>query len=110
MRADWLSVVAMNMVPVRPAEHSASSSLISSPYEVGAGSGLTVGPDGYRAVPSRSTASFTLARSRSMARARLPISSERPVSVMRAVRLPRLMPSGIWVSRRMGRVRAPARA
>ena len=76
---------------------------------MGAGSGLNARPADYRA-PSRSTASFTLARSRSMARARLPISSERLVSVIAAARLPRLMPSEIWVSLRIGRVSALARA
>src|SRR5262249_38841438 len=109
MRADWLSVVAMNMVPVRWAAQRPLNSLTSSPKEMGAGSGLTAGPTRYRAAPSRSTASLTLARNRSMARARLPISSERRTSPMVAARLPRLMPSEIWVSRRMGRGGARAR-
>src|SRR5205809_165365 len=81
--------------------------------DLGAGNG---GRRGARAlagcywVPRRSTASFTLARSGSMARARLPISSERRVSVMEAARLPRLIPSEIWVSLRIGRVSPLARA
>src|SRR4029450_8530437 len=63
--------------------------------ELGVGNGSPLGahaPAGCYWVPRRSTASFTLARSRSMARARLPISSEGRVSVMEAGRLPRRGP------------------
>src|SRR6266567_1547410 len=98
-------------------EHGAGAPGRAESAELGQELGIRYGgrlgahatPRGY-GVPRRSTASFTLARSRSMARARLPISSERLVSAMAAARLPRLMPSEIWVRRRMGRVSPLAKA